>query len=103
PQYIFTLIPKDAYSVGEVLELRIYAINDAWEGFAAAGAVVTLLDPTGSVVAADKYALSLPVDCGAQSVGVFLAEPSSRGMHILKLDLVMPNKAVANSYKIRVL
>ena len=67
PQYVFTLIPKDSYSVGEGIELPIYAINDAWEGFAAAGAVVTLLDPTGSVVATDKYALSLPVDCEARS------------------------------------
>lgn len=103
PQYIFTLIPKDTYGVGETLNLPIYAINDAWEGFAAAGAVVTLLDPLGAVVASDKYALSLPVDCEAQSVGIFLAELCISGIHILKLDLVMPDRAVANSYRISVL
>ncbi|KAF0196017.1 MAG: beta-mannosidase [Bacillota bacterium] len=103
PQYVFTLIPKDTYRVGEVLKLPIYAINDAWEGFPAAGAVATLLDPTGTVVTSDRYALSLPVDCEAQSVGIFLAEPSNSGLHILKLDLVMPDRVVTNSYKIRVL
>ena len=103
PQYIFTHLPKDTYSVGEVLRLPIYAVNDSWEGFAAAGAVATLLDPEGNVVASDKYALSLPVDCEAQSVGMFSAEPSISGLHILKLDLVMPDRSLINSYKIRVL
>ena len=103
PQYIFTLIPKDTYNMGEVLKLPIYAVNDAWEGFAAAGAVATLLDPAGKVVASDKYALSLPVDCEAQSVGMFSAEPSMSGLHILKLDLVMPDRSFTNSYRIKVL
>lgn len=102
PQYIFTLLPKDLYVVGDTLKLPIFAVNDAWEGFAAAGAVIALVDAQGAIVANDRYALSLPVDCEVQCAGLFQAELVEVGEYLLKMDLVLPDRAFTNSYRIRV-
>jgi beta-mannosidase len=87
PQYAFCLIEPRPHTVGEAVELPIYAVNDARRGFSDARLEICLRDPDGAVLAESRHRLELPADCTTFLVERLRLTPTRPGDYSLTLAL----------------
>jgi beta-mannosidase len=102
PQYLFTLLDKDAYPAGAPVELPIYVVNDARRAVPAELAA-RLLDPQGAEIARVDRSLTLPADCMAMEIDRLRLMPGRPGSYRLVLALCPEaGEAVEHEYEIAV-
>jgi beta-mannosidase len=86
PQYIFTLLDRDQYPVGQPIELPIYIVNDAQRGVPAR-LTARLLNTAGGELAHVERELMLPPDCMALEIDRLRLTPDRPGTYRLLLEL----------------
>jgi hypothetical protein len=86
PQYLFTLIDKDHYTLGTPINLPIYVVNDAHHALPAALSA-RLTDPNGVELARVERTLTLPADCMATEIERLRLTPDHPGAYRLSLSL----------------
>jgi beta-mannosidase len=100
PQYVFTLLSKDAYAVREAVDVPIYVVNDAHRA-APAELAARLLDPQGAELARFDRALTLPPDCMAMEIERLRLTPERPGTYRLALELrLQDGEPVSQEYEI---
>jgi beta-mannosidase len=86
PQYLFTLIDKDHYTLGTPIDLPIYVVNDAHHDLPAELSA-RLTDPNGVELARIERSLRLPADCMAIEIERLRLTPDHPGAYRLALSL----------------
>lgn len=86
PQYFFTLLRREEYSVGAAIDVPLYVVNDEHRGVSVC-AHARLFDPSGGELACVMRTISLPADCLTQEVDRLRLTPSVCGRYRLVLAL----------------
>jgi beta-mannosidase len=87
PQYAFCLYAPRSYSVGEAVELPLYAVNDAQRAYSQAILEARLSDPSGALLAESRHRLELPADCLPILVDRLRLTLTQAGRYALTLSL----------------
>lgn len=102
-QYIFAIIDKDEYRVGEQIEIPVYVVNDEYIDWPNAKATITIEDPDGNKIA--ETAVNSPLESDMQSKQVYVASirPLKRGKYLLRLHLQYGDlDGLKNEYEVSV-
>lgn len=87
PQYAFCLVSPRSFTVGEAVELPIYAVNDARRSYAGASLELCLSDPDGATLAEARHRIDLPADSLAILIERLRLTPTRSGRYSLTLTL----------------
>jgi len=87
PQYVFAIVDKPWFKVGEAVEIPIYIVNDEYIRWADAKVDVHLGDPDGETVLKKSLPAPLEPDMEAREVGVADFRPKKGGVYRLDLKL----------------
>ncbi len=82
PQYVFTLLDRDQYRVGEPIDLPIYIVNDAQRNVLAE-LTARLHDDAGAELARIERSLTFPADCMALEIDRLRLTPDRPGVYRL--------------------
>ncbi len=102
PQYVFTLIEPRTFTIGEAIDLPIYAVNDAREPLAGAQLTIRLCDPTDSELATVIRYLDLPADSLATEIDRLRLTPIRAGDYTIELRLSGAGPEFTNRYRLTV-
>ncbi len=103
PEYVFTLLDKDAYRVGETIDLPIYVVNDSLYEYEAVTIHATLLDPADlQVWHSDEFSMPLEADCMTKFVQKIEFKLMQPGVYRLGLELQYGEHRLRNEYQINV-
>jgi beta-mannosidase len=102
PQYLFTVLEKEAITVGEALDLPVYIVNDDHRDDVVA-ITARLIGPDDATLASVERSFTLPSDCMAMEVERLRLIPPDPGTY--RLELVLRGSRVetlVNTYLIHV-
>ncbi|MBI1802624.1 MAG: hypothetical protein HYR71_13445 [Chloroflexi bacterium] len=103
PEYVFTLIPKNRYRVGESVDLPVYAVNDARMTYDGIQVRATLFDPAGQTEwQSEVMTAALEGDCMAKHVGRAVFAPKQAGRYQLALEIRYGDRQLRNEYRLTV-
>jgi len=85
PQYMFTLLERDEYPVGQPIDLPIHIVNDSQQN-APAEITARLYDDAGTELARIERALTFPADCMALELDRLRLTPERPGVYRLVLS-----------------
>lgn len=102
PQYIFTLLRRDLYRVGQTVELPIYLVNDAHREYSPARATAEVVDAAGASCLRGEWTVSLPADSPALCAGRLVFRPTRAGLYRAVLSLDWGEGTLENEYEIAV-
>jgi beta-mannosidase len=103
PEYVFALLSKDEYPVGEGIDAPLYVVNDSLWDYPGVTVRAELLDPGGrSVWQSEPMRTSLEPDCAAKLVQHLSFKPTTPGDHRLVLTMHYGEQSLENHYRIRV-
>jgi beta-mannosidase len=103
PEYVFTLLPKDAYRVGETLTLPVYVVNDARRAYERVNIMATVFDANGTPVwQSDPLPTTLEADCKAKLAQRITFSIKTAGTQRLVLRMEYGEQLLENEYRIRV-
>jgi beta-mannosidase len=100
PQYLFTLLDRDRYRVGQTVKIPIYAVNDAHRAYAQVRAAAEVRDEGGSPLLRREWALSLPADSRALEVGRLALPVPRAGRYTVRLELDWGEGTLENVYEV---
>lgn len=100
PQYVFTLIEPRTFTIGEAIDLPIYAVNDAREPLVGAQLTISLYDPTDTELATVVRYLDLPADSLATEVDRLRLTPIRAGEYTIVLRLIGAGPEFTNRYRL---
>ncbi|MGB9752389.1 MAG: glycoside hydrolase [Roseiflexus castenholzii] len=102
PQYIFTVLEKEAIALDETLDLPVYVVNDAHRDLALT-ATARLVGPGDAVLATVERSFTLPADCMTMEIERLRLIPSEPGTYRLELTLDGDlAEVIVNAYAIHV-
>jgi len=101
PQYVFAIVGKDSYGIGEAVEIPIYVINDEYMDWPDAKVISTLVAPDGSEVLQSAVPAPLEKDmpAGQTDTVAFRADRAGEYKLLLHLDYG-ESGGLDNSYEI---
>lgn len=102
PQYVYCLFHPRRYAVGEVVELPIYAVNDAHRPLRGARVTARLTDPSGKQLAEVVRLVDLGSDCLPIEVDRLRLTLSHVGRYVIDLDLAGVDHEVHQVYGVEV-
>jgi len=101
PQYVFTIIGKPRYNVGEQIELPVYGVNDEQRAVSfVVNAVVC--GPHGEFITGIQRQDEWDADCAAVELGRLRFRPDQRGDYEVRLRLEADGKHFENRYRVQV-
>ena len=102
PQYAYAIFHPRSYSLGEPIELPVYAVNDAQRPARGAKVAIALRDPAGALIGESARTLELGADCLPIEVDRLRLTPSLRGRYCLEIALTGVEHEVRQVYEIAV-
>ncbi len=102
PQYLFTLLEKDKYCVGEEVSVPIYIVNDSREGYERVEVTAEVLDFQGARTTYLLFPSSLEADSMAKLVKRVQFRFPSPGERRLLLTLRYGEETFQNEYRLSI-
>lgn len=103
PQYIFTLLARDSYRVGQTARIPIYVVNDAHQAYPQVRAEAEVQDQSGAPLLRREWSLSLPADSQALEVGRLALPLPRAGRYTVRLELDWREGELENVYEVIVI
>lgn len=101
PHYVFTLIGKARYTIGENIELPVYGVNDE-QRQVPFRVHADVLGPHGDVIAEQLVNGEWDPDCPAAELARLRFRPAERGDYQVRLELEAAGKRFVNRYRVQV-
>ncbi|NIN70128.1 MAG: glycoside hydrolase [Anaerolineae bacterium] len=98
PQYVFTLLDRGEYHVGEEIALPVYVVNDAQESYDEVAISAEILDAEGHRTTRASFQTSLGSDSEAELVQLMHLRFSKPGERTLLLTLGYGDQVFENKY-----
>lgn len=98
PQYVFTMLDKDQYQVGEEIAVPIYVVNDSRDSYEEVGISAEVFDAEGERTTRASFSSSLGADSQAQLVRLLHLRFDKRGERRLLLKLEYGGEVFENEY-----
>ncbi|MDI3279844.1 MAG: glycoside hydrolase family 2 TIM barrel-domain containing protein [Bacillota bacterium] len=102
PEYVFTLLEKDVYAVGEPVAIPVYVVNDGRTAYPEVRVDFSLYRPDGERIQHCSLVSALEPDSLAKQVGDFHVRFLTPGRHRLELLLRYGERQLLNTYFIEV-
>jgi beta-mannosidase len=102
PQYAFTILERERYPVGQMLELPLYAVNDGRQPIVGGVLRATLVDPVGTTLDDLYFRVDLPADCESQPIDQVCFIPICPGDYTLTISLSNVPHPIEHAYTITV-
>jgi beta-mannosidase len=98
PQYVFTLIERSAYPVGEEIAVPIYVVNDSPEGYDQVDVSARVVDAEGNTTTQASFSCALAADSQAELVHLLHFRFNRPGQRTLRLSLTYGDEVFENEY-----
>lgn len=102
PEYVFTLLKKKEYAVGDEIEVPIYVVNDSQESYGDVEVTAEVFDGEGERTTRASFTTSLDADSDAKLVRVLNLRFKEPGERRLLLRLEYGDQVFENSYRLLV-
>ncbi|TMC56668.1 MAG: hypothetical protein E6J26_07090 [Chloroflexi bacterium] len=103
PEYVFTLLAKDDYRVGETIHAPLYVVNDSLWDYPDVRVHAELLDVHDhSLWQSETMSATLEPDCSPKLVETVSFGAAQAGDHRLVLTMQYGDQALENHYRVRV-
>ena len=87
PQYVFAIVDKDEYRIGEAVELPVYVVNDEYIEWRDASVTAIVTDPDGNEISRMDTATPLETDMRPAQAMAVSFRPEKAGGYKLNLHL----------------
>jgi beta-mannosidase len=98
PQYVYTLLNRPAFAVGEEIPVPVYVVNDSPQRYEEVGVDAEVLDEQGRRTTSASFSTSLAGDSEAQLVRQMRLRFSKPGPRKLRLSLRYGDQVFENEY-----
>jgi beta-mannosidase len=98
PQYVFTLLDRDEYSVGEEIAVPVYIVNDSPQGYDEVLVSAEIMDGNGRRTTSASFSSTLSADCEAELVKLLHFRFAEAGERRLRLRLEYDHEVFENEY-----
>ena len=98
PQYVFTLLERSEYSVGEEVAVPVYVVNDSPAGYDEVLVSAEIRDGNGQRTTSASFSATLPADCEATLVELLHFRFAEAGKRQLLLRLEYDDEVFENDY-----
>ena len=98
PQYVYTLLQRPAFAVGEEIPVPVYVVNDSRQRYEDVAVDAEVLDEQGRRTTSASFSISLAGDSEAQLVRQMRLRFSKPGTRKLRLSLRYGDQVFENEY-----
>ena len=98
PQYVFTLLDRPAFAVGEEIAVPVYVVNDSPQGYEEVSVAAEVFDADGRRTTSASFSASLAGDSEAQLVRLLRLRFAEPGERKLRLSLKYGDQIFENDY-----
>jgi beta-mannosidase len=98
PQYVFTLMNRSAYAVGEEIGVPIYVVNDSPEAYDEVDVSAHVVDEDGNTTTQASFSRALAADSQAELAHLLHFRFNRPGQRTLRLSLTYGDEVFENEY-----
>jgi beta-mannosidase len=98
PEYVFTLLERGEFAVGEEIAVPIYVVNDSPQAYDEVSVTAEIMDGEGRRTTSASFSTTLPADSEAQLVRLLHLRFREPGERRLLLTLGYGDQVLENDY-----
>ena len=102
PQYVFTLLERDRYAVGEEIPVPVYVVNDSLQAYDEVQVSAEIVNGDGQTTTSVSLSTTLGADCEVTLVRLLHFRFAEAGERRVRLTLEYGDEVFENEYPLLV-